>query len=41
MCAGAIINARLRRVIYGTADPKAGSFGSVIDFNSLPYNHKP
>ena len=40
-CAGAIINARLRRVIYGTADPKAGSFGSVIDFNSLPYNHKP
>ncbi len=23
------------------ADPKAGSFGSVIDFNSLPYNHKP
>ena len=41
MCAGAIINARLHRVIYGTADPKAGSFGSVIDFNSLPYNHKP
>ncbi len=41
MCAGAIINARLRRVIYGAADPKAGSFGSVIDFNSLPYNHKP
>ena len=41
MCAGAIINARLRRVIYGAADPKAGSFGSVIDFNALPYNHKP
>lgn len=41
MCAGAIINARLRRVIYGAADPKAGSFGSVIDFNTLPYNHKP
>ena len=41
MCAGAIINARLRRVIYGTADPKAGSFGSVLAFNSLPYNHKP
>lgn len=41
MCAGAIINARLRRVIYGATDPKAGSFGSVIDFNALPYNHKP
>ena len=41
MCAGAIINARLQRVIYGATDPKAGSFGSVIDFNALPYNHKP
>lgn len=41
MCAGAIVNARIRRVYIGTRDPKAGSFGSVIDFNDLPYNHKP
>ena len=41
MCAGAIINARLRRVYYGAFDDKAGSFGSVADFNHLKYNHKP
>ncbi len=41
MCAGAIINARLDRVVYGTADPKAGSCGSLINLFSLPYNHQP
>lgn len=41
MCAGAIINARIKRVIFGARDSKAGSFGSVADFNSIPYNHKP
>ena len=41
MCAGAIINSRIKRLVYGASDPKAGSFGSVADFNSLPYNHKP
>ncbi len=41
MCAGAIINARIRRVYFGAYDKKAGSFGSVADFNALPYNHKP
>lgn len=41
MCAGAVINSRLKTVYYGAADKKAGSFGSVIDFNDLPYNHKP
>ena len=41
MCAGAIINARIPRVIYGARDPKAGSCGSVTDLFSLPYNHKP
>jgi tRNA(adenine34) deaminase len=41
MCAGAIINARLRRVIYGAADPKAGCFGSVADFAEMPFNHHP
>ena len=41
MCAGAIINSRIKTVYYGASDLKAGSFGSVTDFNSLPYNHKP
>ena len=41
MCAGAIINSRIKTVYYGASDLKAGSFGSVSDFNTLPYNHKP
>ncbi len=41
MCAGAIINARIDRVIYGAADAKAGSVGSVFDMFELPYNHHP
>ena len=41
MCAGAIINSRIKTVYFGAYDNKAGSFGSVADFNRLPYNHKP
>ena len=41
MCAGAIINARIPRVVFGAYDPKAGSCGSVVNLFSLPYNHKP
>lgn len=41
MCAGAVINSRPERLVYGAADPKAGSCGSVIDLFSLPYNHIP
>lgn len=41
MCAGAILNARLRRVVFGASDPKAGSLGSVQNLFDLPYNHKP
>ena len=41
MCAGAIINARIDRVIQGAVDPKAGSCGSLVDLFSLPYNHRP
>ena len=41
MCAGAIINARIDRVVYGARDSKAGSCGSVTDLFALPYNHKP
>lgn len=39
MCAGAILNARLRRLTFGAYDDKAGSFGSVADFNHLGYTH--
>ena len=41
MCAGAIINSRIRRVYFGAYDSKAGSFGSLTDLSVLPYNHKP
>lgn len=41
MCTGAIINSRIRRLVYGAADTKAGSCGSVINLFDLPYNHKP
>ena len=41
MCAGAIINARIDRLVYGASDAKAGSCGSVIDLFSLPYNYAP
>lgn len=41
MCAGAIVNARIKRVIFGANDMKAGAFGSVFNMNDLPLNHKP
>lgn len=41
MCAGAIVNARIKRVIYGASDLKAGAFGSVFNMNDMPLNHKP
>ncbi len=41
MCTGAIINSRIRRLVYGASDGKAGSCGSVINLFDLPYNHKP
>ena len=41
MCAGAMINARIGRVVQGTLNPKAGSCGSVVDLFKLRYNHRP
>lgn len=42
MCAGAMVLARIPRVIYGTADPKAGAAGSVLDVLREPrLNHRP
>jgi tRNA(adenine34) deaminase len=41
MCAGAMIHARLRRVVYGAADPKAGAAGSALEVLNHPaLNHK-
>lgn len=41
MCAGAILQARLKRVVYGAADPKAGAAGSVTHLFALPsLNHQ-
>src|SRR3989337_2872040 len=40
MCAGAIMHARVSRVVYGAADPKSGACGSVIDlFAERRLNH--
>jgi tRNA(adenine34) deaminase len=40
MCAGAILNARINRVVYGCPDPKAGSLDSVLKISEYPFNHK-
>lgn len=41
MCAGAIIQARVDRVVYGAADPKAGALGSLYDISRDPrLNHR-
>src|SRR5215212_4391780 len=40
MCAGAILHARITRLIYGAADPKTGACGSVVDlFSEARLNH--
>jgi tRNA(adenine34) deaminase len=42
MCAGAIVLARIPRVVFGTPDPKAGAAGSVLDVLAEPaLNHRP
>ena len=41
MCAGAIINSRIPRVVYGAPDLRFGAFGSLINLAELPLNHKP
>ena len=41
MCSGAIVNARIHRVVYGAKDPRAGAMGSLFHVNSYPLNHKP
>ena len=42
MCAGAIVLARIPRVVYGATDPKAGAAGSVLDvLGEAKLNHRP
>ena len=41
MCAGAILNARIPRVVYGASDGKYGACGSVCDLFSMDFNHHP
>jgi len=41
MCAGAIINARIPRVVYGARDTKCGATGSVCNLFSMEFNHHP
>jgi tRNA(adenine34) deaminase len=40
MCVGAIVHARLARVVYGVPDPKGGAVRSVLDVSSLALNHR-
>ncbi len=41
MCAGAIWNARVPRVVIGAKDPRAGAMGSLLNLASYPLNHRP
>ena len=41
MCAGAILNARIPRVVYGASDKKFGAVGSVCSLFSMEFNHHP
>ena len=41
MCAGAIINARIPKVVYGASDDKCGACGSVCDLFAMDFNHHP
>lgn len=41
MCLGAVVQARIRRLVYGAADPKAGAVSSVMTFPFERTNHRP
>ncbi|MBO5079041.1 MAG: tRNA adenosine(34) deaminase TadA [Oscillospiraceae bacterium] len=41
MCAGAIVNARIPRVVFGASDDKCGAVGSVCNLFSMEFNHHP
>lgn len=41
MCAGAVINARIPRVVFAAKDPRAGAFGSLLNLNTFPLEATP
>ena len=41
MCMGACINARIKEIVFGAFDLKAGACGSVVNLNSFSFNHHP
>lgn len=42
MCAGALIQSRIKKIVYGTKDPKGGVFGSLLNINEIKgFNHYP
>lgn len=41
MCSGAIINSRIKTVIFGAYDTKAGALGSVANFSTIPFSFTP
>ena len=41
MCAGAIVNARIKNLYFGASDSKSGAFGGLFDMNSFALNHHP
>ena len=41
MCAGAIINSRIKRLVYGAFDEKGGACASLMNIFEYPFNHKP
>lgn len=41
MCAGACVNSRIDKIVYGAPDLRAGAFGSLFNLNDYPLNHKP
>ena len=40
MCGGAMILGRVKRLVFGAADPKTGAFGSALDINKFKLNHR-
>ena len=41
MCAGAVINSRIDRVVFGAFDKRFGAMGSVCELHKMPFNHFP
>ena len=41
MCAGAVVNSRVKRVVYGASDPRFGAMGSLCNVAALGFNHIP